>query len=160
MLRYHQLNKDFRNPCLGQTHSERLLLFSHFTWKPKFGVLSSVQMGRLHAFVEDCKFLVKQMETLSKDIYEKKQRHRYFTGAVGQTKELATHCWICETTFCADHKKVLDRCQKSLFESVFWLGSLKVQPTAQNTQFRTHTLTQLVSILLASCCKESSSLYP
>ena len=44
---------------------------------------------------EDCmQVFVEQMETLAKDIYEKKQTNRYFTGAVGQAKELATHCWI------------------------------------------------------------------
>ena len=56
---------------------------------------------------------VKQMETLAKDIYEKKQKHMYFTGAVGEAKELTTHCWICETTFSVDNKKVLDRCHFS-----------------------------------------------
>ena len=40
---------DFRVSCVGQTHSERLLLCSHFTWKSKFGVLPSVQRWRLHA---------------------------------------------------------------------------------------------------------------
>ena len=55
---------------------------------------------------EDCmQVFVKQMETLAKDIYEKKQKHRYFKVAVGQAKELATHCWICETTFSADNEK-------------------------------------------------------
>ena len=63
---------------------------------------------------EDCmQVFVKQMETLAKDIYGKKQRHRYLTGAVGQAKELATHCWICETSFSADNEKVLDHCHFS-----------------------------------------------
>ena len=40
---------------------------------------------------EDCmQVFVKQMETLAKGIYEKKQKHRHFTGAVRQAKELAT----------------------------------------------------------------------
>ena len=63
---------------------------------------------------EDCmQVSVKQMKTLAKDIYDKNQKHRYITGAVGQAKELATHCWICETTFSADNEKVLDHCHFS-----------------------------------------------
>ena len=58
---------------------------------------------------------VKQMETLAKDIYEK-SKNRCFTGAVGQAKELATHCWICETISSADNKKILDHC---LFSNQF-----------------------------------------
>ena len=63
---------------------------------------------------EDCmQVFIKQMETLAKDIYETKQKQRYFTGAVGQAKEMATQCWICETTFSTDNKKVLDHCHFS-----------------------------------------------
>ena len=91
---------DFSNSCFGQIQSERLLSCSHFTWRFKFGVLSSVQRGRLLAS------FLKQMETLAKDFYEKKQNHRNFTGAVGQAKELATQCWMCETTFSADNENL------------------------------------------------------
>ena len=62
----------------------------------------------------DCmQVFVKQLQTLAKDIYEKKQKHRYFTGAVGQARELASLCWICETNFSADNGKVLDHCHFS-----------------------------------------------
>ena len=58
---------------------------------------------------EDCmQVFVKQLETLAKDIYEKKQKHRYFTGAVGQAREIASQCWICETNFSAENEKLLD----------------------------------------------------
>ena len=61
--------------------------------------------------VENCmQVFVKQMETFAKDIYEKNQKHRYFTGVVGKAKELAIQCWICETTFSADNEKFLDHC--------------------------------------------------
>ena len=88
---------------------------------------------------EDClQVFVKQMKTLAKDIYQTKQKHRYFTGAVGQAKEIATQCWICETTFSKDNKKVLDHCH---FSNQFlgWAHS------KCNLQHRTPSLVSIIA---------------
>ena len=139
----------FRNSCLGQKHSERLLLCSHFTWKSKFGVLSSVQRGRLHA-----SFCEASGDT-SKRYLPEKAKPGVLHGRRWTCKRACNSLLDMWNYFFCGQQKSLG--SLPFFKSVSWL---KVQATAQNTELPSHNCTQLVRIWLAPCCIESSSLQP
>ena len=63
--------------------------------------------GRLHA-----SFCEANGDT-SKRYLRKKAKTQVLHRSIWTSKELATHCWICETTFSADNEKVLDHCHFS-----------------------------------------------
>ena len=88
---------------------------------------------------EDCMHVfVKQMETLSKDIYEKNE-NRYFKGVVRQA-ELATRVGYVKLLFLRTMKKswITPTSQNS-----FFAGLTQFQPAAQNTELCSDNYTQL-----------------
>ena len=80
-----------------------------------------------------------------KDIYEKKQKHRNFTGAVGQAKELATQCCICETTFSADNKKSWINDNEKVLDHHFSNQFLGWAHTKCNLQRRTQSFVPIIA---------------
>ena len=62
---------------------------------------------------EDCiEKLVKALETIAREFYQRKQSHRYFTGEAPIDPDEIIECWICEKPF-GEEAKVLDHCHYS-----------------------------------------------
>ena len=57
--------------------------------------------------------LIKELETLARDIYHRKQSHRIYRGTPSTAKETVNDCWICKKPFTFDEEKVLDHCHYS-----------------------------------------------
>ena len=56
--------------------------------------------------------LVKALETIAREFYQRKQSHRYFTGEAPIDPDEIIECWICEKPF-GEEAKVLDHCHYS-----------------------------------------------
>ena len=56
---------------------------------------------------------IQELENIAKDIYNRKQSHRFFRGQPSVPKESVNDCWICNRPFEEDQEKVLDHCHYS-----------------------------------------------
>ena len=62
---------------------------------------------------ESCmKKLAHQLQSVAREVYQRKQSHRVFQGRPPYTSDQATECWICCSPF-VDETKVLDHCHYS-----------------------------------------------
>ena len=62
---------------------------------------------------ESCiKKLAHQLQSVAREVYQRKRSHRVFQGRPPYTSDQATECWICCSHF-VDETKVLDHCHYS-----------------------------------------------